>query len=82
MTNNPTCYACQQRMELVRVVPGWRLVPAVECFQCECGSVETRHANIAQMPVAGPHAQPHLTNYDASPGTGMLSDGPNMQPSS
>ena len=39
------------------------------------------------MPPAGPHADPSLTNPDATPGTGMLppvgtSSDPNMQPSS
>jgi hypothetical protein len=31
---------------------------------------ETRPA--AAMPPAGPHAEPHLTNPDATPGTGSL----------
>ena len=26
----------------------------------------------ARMPAAGPHAAPHLTNPDATPGTGVL----------
>jgi hypothetical protein len=38
-----------------------------------------------QLPSAGPHAQTHLTNPDATPGTGMLppvgeSDDGNSQP--
>lgn len=27
---------------------------------------------VAAMPPAGPHAEPHLTNADATPGTGSL----------
>jgi hypothetical protein len=30
-----------------------------------------RHAR-SGMPPAGPHAEPHLTNLDATPGTGSL----------
>jgi hypothetical protein len=41
----------------------------------------------SDMPPAGPHAQPSLTNPDATPGTGMLppvgpSEDPNMQSTS
>jgi hypothetical protein len=68
-------------MELVRAVPGWKYVAPVQCFQCDCGAYVIRNALVEQTPVARPHAQPHLTKYDAIPGTDMLADGPNMQPS-
>ena len=48
------------------------------------GEGEQRHA---ELPNAGPHAKPHLTNPDATPGSGALppvgadEDG-NMQPTS
>jgi hypothetical protein len=33
---------------------------------------ETETRPVAGMPPAGPHAEPHLTNPDATPGTGSL----------
>jgi len=40
-----------------------------------------------RMPAAGPHARPHLTNPDATPGSGMLpavgsEEDPNAAPTS
>ncbi len=50
--------------------------------QVEAGHVDKEGADV---PGAGPHARPDLTNADATPGTGMLpdigSDDPNQQPS-
>ncbi|MCK0196721.1 hypothetical protein MWN34_07315 [Ancylobacter sp. 6x-1] len=47
---------------------------------------ETPPGRKPDVPPAGPHAQPHLTNPDATPGTGMLppvgeDEDPNAQPS-
>lgn len=81
MTHTPHCTSCDVPMTLVRKVPGWTYTPAVECFQCDCGDFEILHAVVEQVPVAGRHAQPHPTNYDATPGSGMFSDLPNLQPS-
>ena len=33
---------------------------------------EPKHRPLSGMPPAGPHAEPHLTNPDATPGTGSL----------
>jgi hypothetical protein len=33
---------------------------------------ETERRLVSGMPPAGPHAEPHLTNPDATPGTGSL----------
>ena len=33
---------------------------------------EPEHRPISAMPPAGPHAEPNLTNPDATPGTGSL----------
>lgn len=48
---------------------------------------ERSKRNASDLPSAGPHARPELTNPDSTPGTGMLppigpSDDPNMQSTS
>jgi hypothetical protein len=68
-------------MDLVRAVPGWKYVASVQCFQCDCGAFVIRNSLIEQTSASDPHARPHLANYDSTPGTGMWSHGPNMQPS-
>lgn len=35
-------------------------------------AAEPEKRPISAMPPAGPHAEPHLTNPDATPGTGSL----------
>lgn len=70
-------------MELVRTVPGWTLVPAVECFQCECGEVSIRHAMVRQMSIAELRGAMHATDR-AIPGPLLpgpaLIESPNLQP--
>ncbi len=35
-------------------------------------AAETQKPDSPPHPPAGPHAAPHLTNYDATPGSGVL----------
>ena len=65
-------------MELVRTVPGWALVPAVECFQCECGEVSIRHATVRQMSIAARRGATHVADR-AAPGP-VLIESPDLQP--
>jgi hypothetical protein len=77
MAHTPYCVSCEVPMTLVRSVPGWTYTPAVECFQCVCGTYVTLQIVTQDFPIVGPHAKPHLTNCEAAPGNVMFS---NVQP--
>jgi len=71
-------------MELVRTVPGWTSVPAVECFQCGCGEVSIRHAMVRQVSIPAhqitPQAASRLANHVPTSDTALI-ESPNLQPS-
>ena len=78
MRSKPLCCFCDTPMELVRVVPGWTSVPAVECFQCECGEVSIRHAMVRQqISIAENRRALHTDRPAPSP---MLIESPELQP--
>ena len=83
MRHKPLCCFCDTSMELVRIVPGWTLVPAVECFQCECGEVSIRHAIVRQMSIAE-HRGAMIASDRAAPGPMLpgpvLIESPDLQP--
>jgi len=67
-------------MELVRVVPGWTSVPAVECFQCECGEVSIRHAMVRQQMSIAENRGALRTDTDRAVSGPMLIESPELQP--